>query len=128
MLKKRDNKDPSSNILPNEWFEYFKKLMNIDYNNNFNDNNFSFDDSQNCNTELNCSITAEEVVLAISHSRIKKSCGPDGITNEMLKIICNLIKLGIFYRIIQHYFEIWYISLSLEGKLYQAYIQRWLFW
>jgi hypothetical protein len=37
--------------------------MNIDYNNNFNDNNLSFDDSQNCNTELNCSITAEEVVL-----------------------------------------------------------------
>ena len=71
MLKKRDNKDCSSNILPNEWFEYFKKLMNIDYNNNFNDNNLSFDDSQNCNTDLNCSITAEEVVLSMKSLKNK---------------------------------------------------------
>ena len=43
----------------------------IDYNNNFNDNNFSFDDSQNCNTELNCSITAEEVVLTMKSLKNK---------------------------------------------------------
>jgi hypothetical protein len=101
--RKRDNKDPSSNILPNEWFDYFKKLMNIDYNNNFNDNNFSFDDSQNCNTELNCSIAAEEVVLAMKSPKNTKYCSPDGIINEMLKIVCNLT-LGFFYGIIQHYF------------------------
>jgi hypothetical protein len=64
--------------------------MNIDYNNNFNDNNFSFDDSRNCNTELNCSITTEEVVLATKSPKNKKSCGPDDITNEMLKIVCSL--------------------------------------
>jgi hypothetical protein len=37
--KKRDNKDPSSNIIQREWFDYFKKLMNMNYTNNFNINN-----------------------------------------------------------------------------------------
>ena len=45
--------------------------MNIDYNNNFNDNNLSFDISRNCNTELNCSITAEEVVLSMKSLKNK---------------------------------------------------------
>jgi hypothetical protein len=30
-IKKRDNKDPSSNIIQREWFYYFKKLMNMNY-------------------------------------------------------------------------------------------------
>lgn len=28
-IGKKDVNDPSSNILPKEWFEYFNKLMNI---------------------------------------------------------------------------------------------------
>ena len=61
--KKRDNKDPSSNIIQREWFYYFKKLMNMNYTNNFNINNIPRE-LQSCEL-LNKEILAEEVVLAL---------------------------------------------------------------
>ena len=61
--KKRDNKDPSSNIIQREWFYYFKKLMNMNYTNNFNINNIP-KELQSCEL-LNKEILAEEVVLAL---------------------------------------------------------------
>jgi hypothetical protein len=61
--KKRDNKDPSSNIIQREWFDYFKKLMNMNYTNNFNINNIP-KELQSCEL-LNKEILAEEVVLAL---------------------------------------------------------------
>ena len=61
--KKRDNKDPSSNIIQREWFYYFKKLMNMNYTNNFNINDIP-KELQSCEL-LNKEILAEEVVLAL---------------------------------------------------------------
>ena len=88
-IKKKDLFDPSSNIQSKEWFEYFKNLMNTTYDNNFdnimcNDSNFL----NYCNKNLNVKITEEEVLLAMKSLKNKKSCGSDGITNEMLKISC----------------------------------------
>ena len=61
--KKRDNKDPSSNIIQREWFYYFKKLMNMNYTNNFNINDIP-KELKSCEL-LNKEILAEEVVLAL---------------------------------------------------------------
>ena len=72
-IKKRDNKDPSSNIIQREWFYYFKKLMNMNYTNNFNINNIPRE-LQSCEL-LNKEILAE-VVLALRCLKNKKSCGP----------------------------------------------------
>ena len=66
-MKKRDNKDPSSNIIQREWFHYFKKLMNMNCTNDFNINNIP-KELQSCEL-LNKEILAEEVVLAL---RLKK--------------------------------------------------------
>jgi hypothetical protein len=71
-IKKRDNKDPSSNIIQREWFYYFKKLMNMNYTNNFNINDIP-KELQSCEL-LTKEILAEEVVLALrSLKKNKKS-------------------------------------------------------
>ena len=74
-IKKRDNKDPSSNIIlfKRNCLTILKKLMNMNYTNNFNINNIprelqSFE-------LLNKEILAE-VVLALRCLKNKKSCGP----------------------------------------------------
>ena len=66
-MKKRDSKDPSSNIIQREWLHYFKKLMNMNYTNDFNINNIP-KELQSCEL-LNKDMLAEEVVLAL---RFKK--------------------------------------------------------
>ena len=68
-IKKRDNKDPSSNIIQREWFHYFKRLMNMNYTNNFNINNIP-KELQSCEL-LNKEILAEEVVLALRFKKIR---------------------------------------------------------
>ena len=72
-IKKRDNKDPSSNIIQREWFHYFKKLMNMNYTNDFSINHIT-KELQSCEL-LNKEILAE-VVLALRCLKNKKSCGP----------------------------------------------------
>ena len=89
-INKKDVKDPSSNILPKEWFEYFKNLMNTSYDNNNNDDSVNNDFQMCCNSVLNDSIEAEEVLLAMKALKNKKSGGSDGLCNEMLKISCSL--------------------------------------
>ena len=91
-LKNKVEKDPSSNIMPSEWFDYFKNLMNVTHDNNFDNQSSSpctaFQDS---NSELlNCNINADEVVRAMKSLKNKKSCGSDGILNEMLKSACTI--------------------------------------
>jgi hypothetical protein len=86
-IKQRDSKDPSSNIIQREWFDYLKKLMNMNYTNNFNINNIP-KELQSCEL-LNKEILAEEVVLALRSLKNKKSCGPDSISSEMLKMCCS---------------------------------------
>ncbi|CAG2246642.1 unnamed protein product [Mytilus edulis] len=63
-LKKENFKDPSSNIQPKEWFKYFNKLMNTDYDKNVcNDKKeyTTFKDCNTCTKMLNSFITTEEV-------------------------------------------------------------------
>ncbi|CAG2254574.1 unnamed protein product [Mytilus edulis] len=90
-LKKKELNDPSSNIQAKEWFEYFKNLMNTTHDKN-SDFKSCTDDKflNNCNKNLNVRITAEEVLLALKALKNKKSCGSDGLTNEMLKISCTM--------------------------------------
>jgi hypothetical protein len=59
----------------------------MNYTNNFNINNIP-KELQSCEL-LNKEILAEEVVLALRSLKNKKSCGPDGISNEMLKMCCS---------------------------------------
>ncbi|CAG2253500.1 unnamed protein product [Mytilus edulis] len=58
-LKSNTNSDPSSNITHQEWFEYFKKLMNVNQNDNFSNDN-KFIDQFNSDI-LNYDMTTEEV-------------------------------------------------------------------
>ncbi|CAG2204913.1 unnamed protein product [Mytilus edulis] len=57
-LKSNTNSDPSSNITHQEWFEYFKKLMNVNQNDNFSNDN-KFIDQFNSDI-LNYDMTTEE--------------------------------------------------------------------
>ena len=36
LLKEKKCEDPSQNISPQEWYDYFNTLMNLKYDNNFN--------------------------------------------------------------------------------------------
>ena len=75
-MKKRDNKDPSSNIIlfKGNCLTILKKLMNMNYTNNFNINDIP-KELQSCEL-LKKEILAEEVVLALRCLKNKKSCGP----------------------------------------------------
>ena len=65
--------------------QHFKSLLILDYTDNFPRN-----DIFNCfglnNTILNGSISANEIRKSINSLKNGKSSGPDGISNEMLKI------------------------------------------
>ena len=84
-LLKTNKGDASQDISSDIWIEHFKSLLNIDYSGNFPRN-----DSINCsglnNSILNASITANEIQKSINSLKNGKSCGLDGISNEMLKI------------------------------------------
>ena len=70
LLREKKCEDPSQNISPKEWYDYFNTLMNLKYDNNFNDTNICkyVDSSSN---ELNADITAEEVIKAVKSLKIK---------------------------------------------------------
>ncbi|CAC5377651.1 unnamed protein product [Mytilus coruscus] len=87
-LKPNRNADPSSNITHQEWFEYFKKLMNVNQKDNFSNDNKVID--QFNSNILNYDITTEEVILALKSLTNKKACGADGVRNEMIKISCSV--------------------------------------
>ena len=89
LLKEKNCEGPSQNISPQEWYDYFNTLMNLKYDNNFNVTNIcKYVDSNS--DELNADITAEEVIKAVKSLKIKKSCGFDCITNEMIKVSCSI--------------------------------------
>lgn len=93
-LKCKVQEDPSANISPNEWVDYFKKLINIKHVNKYKDMDEYLGNSKNSktfNTEiLNADISTEEVLKAVKELKYGKSSGPDGILNEMLKISCDV--------------------------------------
>ncbi|CAG2207411.1 unnamed protein product [Mytilus edulis] len=83
-LKSNTNSDPSSNITHQEWFEYFKKLMNVNQNDNFSNDN-KFIDQFNSDI-LNYDMTTEEV--------IKISCLVN--TDIYVKLFNLIFKSGIY--------------------------------
>ena len=70
-MKKKKCEDPSKNISPQEWYDYFNTLMNPKYDNNFNVTNICKYVDSNLD-ELNADITAEEVIKAVKSLKIKK--------------------------------------------------------
>jgi hypothetical protein len=57
LLKEKNCEDPSQNISPQGWHDYFNTLMNLKYDNNFNVKNIcKYVDSNS--DELNADITA----------------------------------------------------------------------
>ena len=90
-MKGKERKDVSSEIESNTWYSYFKKLMNIEYTNYFQNNpkEIPIINKYNMGT-LNDDISCQEVLKALSQLKRGKSCGVDGILNEMILISCKL--------------------------------------
>ena len=86
-LMEKQKTDPSADISPEKWVEYFKSLMNIEYPNNFSDslNNDNYIEDLD-NTILNGDISPEEVLKGAKGLKGGKSCGIDEISNEMLQL------------------------------------------
>ena len=84
-LLKSNKGNTTQDVSPDTWIQHFKSLLNMDYADNFPRN-----DIYNClglnNTPLNCSISVAEIRKSINSLKNGKSNGPDGISNEMLKI------------------------------------------
>ena len=85
-------KTPEQNIGSNHWVTYFKSLLNV--NNNSTSNQFLTYVTTSLPTIENCSngpgplddiISDTELEKAIKGLKNGKSCGPDMISNEMLK-------------------------------------------
>ena len=86
-LMEKQKIDPSADISPENWVEYFKSLMNIEYSDNFtvSSNEEYFIEGLN-NTLLNEDISPEEVLKGARGLKGSKSCGTDEISNEMLQL------------------------------------------
>ena len=90
-MKGKQRKDVSSEIDPNTWYSYFKKLMNIKHTNYFEENTTDIPIPNKYHTEtLNADISCQEVLNALRTLKRGKSCGVDGILNEMILISCRL--------------------------------------
>ena len=84
-----NDNDPSDKIAPDKWIDHFTSLFSVKQE--FKRQNEIYTDLQReaeinktfC--ELDFKITTKEVSAAISKLKNKKSCGLDGIKNEMLK-------------------------------------------
>ena len=86
-LMEKQKSDPSADITPEKWVDYFKSLMNIDYSDNFtgSSNEDYFKEGLD-NTILNGDISSEEVLKGVKGLKSGKSCGTDEISNEMLQL------------------------------------------
>ena len=86
-LMEKQKSDPSADISPEKWVDYFKSLMNIDYSDNFtgSSNEDYFKEGLD-NTFLNGDISSEEVLKGVKGLKSGKSCGTDEISNEMLQL------------------------------------------
>ena len=80
-------KDPSAEISSEKWVEHFKSIMNTEYSDNFNgSSNEEYFIEGLDNTILNGDISPEEVLNSVKGLKNGKSCGTDGISNEMLQL------------------------------------------
>ncbi|CAG2190183.1 unnamed protein product [Mytilus edulis] len=78
-LKEKASNDPSCNISPKEWLNYFNKLMNIDHINSYENEDTHTSSYKNQNIEiLNSEVTTEEVQKAAKKLKFGKASGPDG--------------------------------------------------
>lgn len=110
-LKNQAKEDPSTNISPTEWVNYFTELMNIKHVNNFSNIEAFIDNNYNSEI-LNMDVSTEEVLKAVRELKNGKASGPDGILNEMLRISCifnTKFYASIFNSIIKHgiYPDLW---------------------
>lgn len=85
------SKDHEPNISMDTWVEYFKQLFSVKAE--FTRQNEYFSNllnklskvNQNNECPLNSSITDKEILHAVKDMKNNKTCGLDGIKNEMLK-------------------------------------------
>ena len=91
-LLKSNKGDTSQDVSPDTWIQHFKSLLNMDYADNFPRNDIFYCFGLN-NSPLNGSITVDEIRKSVnSLTNVNdgisnaKSSGPDGNSNEMLKI------------------------------------------
>ena len=101
-LMEKQKSDPSADISPDKWVEYFKSLMNIEYPNNFSDSlsDDNYIESLD-NTVLNGDISREEVLKGAKGLKGGKSCGIDEISNEMLQLSVPILANACAYLFLQ---------------------------
>ena len=91
-VKEKVSNDPSCNISPNDWMNYFKQVMNIEHINKYENADMYISHHKNQNIKiLNSKVTTEEVQKAAKDLKYGKASGPDGILSEMLKITCIIL-------------------------------------
>ena len=106
LVKKVNGTNQNSNaqiqITPNNWFDYFKQLLNTEvevdpqYDNEVNMYRSNHDiNCINCDMnipfDLNCNFTLEEIICFVKKLPNRKACGIEGICNEILKAGINIL-------------------------------------
>ena len=90
----------------NEWFYYFKYLLNMRNDNTGSENSVLFPDDQHVldSSQLNIPINAAEIIESINHLHANKSPEPDGICMQMYKCIID-ISLPFLTKLFDEVFE-----------------------
>ena len=77
ILISKHKSDPSEDIAPDSWINYFKSLFNVDYRNNFDQDERNTELQHLNNGILNKKITVEDVRKSIIVLKNGKACGCD---------------------------------------------------
>ncbi len=87
-LRKEPISDPADNIEPAKWLSHFKSLLKVPEKaeNLYKQELANTESRYMKHSQLDYDINQEEIVKAIRSLKNKKSAGPDGIVNEMLKV------------------------------------------
>ncbi len=87
-LRKEPINDPADNVEPARWLSHFKSLLKVSENadNLYKDDLVIAENLHKRHTQLDYDISEDEIIKAIRSLKKKKSAGPDGIINEMLKV------------------------------------------
>lgn len=101
IIKQLSNKRTNGpNIKADEWFMYFKRLLNqkvnidLDFEQNVRQHLSDYENVGNVNEDanvLNEEITNEEILKCIQSLKIGKAAGEDGITAEMMRVSQDLV-------------------------------------
>ena len=93
-------------ISSDEWFNYFKNLLNMRNDSTGSENVVLFSDDRQVldSRQLNIHINAAEIIESINHLHANKSPGPDGICMEMYKCIID-ISLPFLTKLVDEIYE-----------------------